>query len=142
MSDRVPTNSATAVDPLGSRKPIERLASRLLDDQRACWQRGEPTPVEDYLRRYPELQADREAVVDLIYQEVLLQREKGQVLGLSDCVRRFPHLEAELRDQFELHGVLESSSLMEPSPRGGVGAPVLPVIPGYEIQRELGSGGM
>src|SRR5215468_3682953 len=98
MSDRVPTNSATTVDPLGSGNPVERLASRLLDEQRACWQRGEPTPVEDYLRRYPELQADPEAVVDLIYQEVLLQREKGQVLRLSDCIRRFPQYEAELKD--------------------------------------------
>src|SRR5262249_15188566 len=113
MSDWVPVNSGTPVDPLGSGEPIARLASRLLDEQRACWQRGEPTPVEDYLRRYPELQADPVAVVDLIYQEVLLHREKGQVLGLSDCIRRFPHCEAQLRDQFELHEVLESSSLMK-----------------------------
>jgi hypothetical protein len=79
---------------------LRLLASRLLDEQRARWERGEPTPVEDCLLLHPELLADPEAVVDLIYQEVLLQKEQGRVLGLSDCVRRFPHYEAQLRDQF------------------------------------------
>jgi WD40 repeat protein len=114
----------------------------LLDEQRARWERGEPVPVEDYLRRYPELHADREAVVDLIYQEVLLAGEQGRVLRLSDCTRRFPHYEAELKDQFDLHRVLESPSVRGPLPVTGERAPVWPVIRGYEIQSELGGGGM
>src|SRR5262249_56667178 len=98
MRDRDQTRTGPALD-------------RLLDEQRAGWERGEPVLVEDLLRRYPELQADREAVVDLIYQEVLLQQEKGQVLRLSDCIRRFPQYEAELKDQFDLHEVLALPSL-------------------------------
>jgi len=83
-----------------AQRPPQRLASRLLDEQRARWERGDEAPVEELLHQHPELQADPEALVDLIYQEVLLQKEQGRVLGLSDCVRRFPHYEAQLRDQF------------------------------------------
>jgi WD40 repeat protein len=136
------------------KQALQRLASCLLDEQRARWKRGEPAPVEEYLRRYPELLADPEAVVDLIYQEVLLQKEKGQEPRLSDCLRRFPHYAAELKDQFDLHQVLESPSLREPLPsaektrpssaagRTGEQPPAWPLLPGYEIQGELGRGGM
>src|SRR6516165_1952430 len=110
MLDRARTRTGAECDRGGLQQSLARLASRLLDEQRARWERGEPVPVEDYLRRHPELRAGAEAVVDLIYQEVLLRKEKGQVLGLSDCIRRFPHYEAELRDQFELHEALEASS--------------------------------
>jgi WD40 repeat protein/tRNA A-37 threonylcarbamoyl transferase component Bud32 len=112
---------------------IHRLAARVLDEQRAAWERGQLAPVEEYLRQYPDLQANAEAVVDLIYQEVLLQKENGRVVRLSDCIRRFPHYEAALRDQFELQDVLDSRA------QNGT---VLPLIPGYEMQCELGSGGM
>jgi eukaryotic-like serine/threonine-protein kinase len=142
MLDRFQTTTGSASGRMVARENLRQLASRLLDEQRARWERGEPVPVEDYLRQHPELQVDREAVVDLIYQEVLLHQEKGEVPRLSDCIRRFPLYEAELKDQFDLHEVLAS-----PSQRGVAGitgerAPALPDIPGYEIQGELGSGGM
>jgi WD40 repeat protein/tRNA A-37 threonylcarbamoyl transferase component Bud32 len=138
----------------GSGRSLRRLASRLLDEQRAAWERGEPTPVEEYLRRHPELRADTEAVVDLIYQEALLRREKGGAFGLNDCVRRFPHYEAELRDQFDLEEVLESLPAGEPvpvtrdvGPSSGAVVTVelpadFPLIPGYEILGALAGGGM
>jgi WD40 repeat protein/serine/threonine protein kinase len=137
-----------------SRRSLRRLASRLLDEQRAAWGRGEPTPVEEYLRRHPELRADPEAVVDLIYQEALLRREKGRVLGLNECVDRFPHYEAELRDQFDLLEVLESlpagkavpvTREVNPPSAAGVTrerAADFPLVPGYEILEALGCGGM
>src|SRR5262245_58569089 len=141
-------------DRIQTRESLQRLASRLLDEQRARWEGGEPAPVEDYLRQYPELHADPEAVVDLIYQEVLLQKETGRVVRLGDFIRRFPDHEAELRDQFELDEVLESPSLRKPLPITQKAWPstvayettgrtaVLPIIPRYEVQGELGRGGM
>jgi hypothetical protein len=59
--------------------PLQRLASRLLDEQRARWERGDEAPAEEFLRQHLELQADPEALVDLICQEVLLQQEHGRV---------------------------------------------------------------
>ena len=92
-----------------AQRPLRRLASRLLDEQRARWERGDEAPAEEFLRQHPELQADPEALVDRIYQEVLLQQEHGRVLGLSDCVRRFPQCEALLKAQFAVHEVLQCS---------------------------------
>src|SRR5262245_22420945 len=154
MFDPARARTPTDMERAGAGESLRQLAFRLLDEQRARWEGGDPAPVEDYLSRHPELLADPGAVVDLIYQEVLLEKEKGRVLGLSDCVRRFPHYEAELRDQFELHELLESPSLRGPLPvaekvgppsaaRGaGERAAVFPVIAGYEIRGELGGGGM
>src|SRR5262249_47128387 len=92
----------------------------------------------------PEFQADPEALVDLIYHEVLLQQERGRVPRLSDCVRRFPQCRALLEAQFALHEVLHTSrwdgSLWPPAPPPAV--PGWPALPGYELRRELGSGGM
>ena len=81
MLDRIPSGTGTVVDHMGPKEPLRQLASRLLDEQRARWEGGDPVPVEDYLRRHPELEADPEAVVDLIYQEVLLQRRRGGCRG-------------------------------------------------------------
>jgi WD40 repeat protein/serine/threonine protein kinase len=136
MIERDQKRTASGVDRGAA---LARLASCVLDEQRARWERGEPAPVEDYLRRYPELQASPEAVVDLIYQEAVLQKEKGQAPRLSDFVRRFPQHESELRDQFELQEALESSLRAPLSPEGASG---WPIIPGYEIEGELGRGGM
>jgi WD40 repeat protein len=122
---------------------LQRLASRLLDEQRARWERGDEAPAEEFLRQHPELQADPEALVDLIYQEVLLQQERGRAQRLSDCVRRFPQCEALLTAQFALHEVLQSSRWDGPlPPPGPPAAPGWPAVPGYELRRELGSGGM
>ena len=111
-----------------AQRPLQRLASRLLDEQRARWERGDEAPAEEFLRQHPELQADPEALVDLIYQEVLLQQEHGRVLGLSDCVRRFPQCEALLEAQFAVHEVLQSSrwdgSLLPPQLVAGNGGPI------------------
>jgi serine/threonine protein kinase/tetratricopeptide (TPR) repeat protein len=85
----------------------------LLEDQRARWARGEPMPVEAYLLQDPDLSADREAIIDLIYQEVLLQKEKGTAPTLNALLARFPQYAVELKDQLELDELLASPSLNE-----------------------------
>jgi serine/threonine protein kinase len=137
----------------------EDFTSRCLDEQRERWERGDRAPVEDYLRLYPELQRNPQAILELIYQEVVLHQEIGRALTLKDCIQRFPQFEAELRDQFELHQLLESPALRESLSATQIVEPAAeavekgdstraacnphwPAIPGYELQRELGAGGM
>src|SRR5262249_21252313 len=89
----------------------------------------------------PALQIDREAAVDLIYEEVLLREEMGEVVQQSEYLRRFPQWATQLQDQFAIHEVLKSDDLTTTS--GTLGGPaVLPDIPGFEIEGELGRGGM
>jgi len=59
-------------------------------DMAERWRAGGSAAVEEYLRSFPSLQSDPNAVLDLIYQEVLLRTERGENPQLGDYVRRFP----------------------------------------------------
>jgi formylglycine-generating enzyme required for sulfatase activity/tRNA A-37 threonylcarbamoyl transferase component Bud32 len=82
-------------------------------DQWRRWGRGERVLVETYLTRWPMLADDAEALLDLIYGEMLLREERAETFSLDEYRRRFPAHEASLRRQFELHQALADSSLLE-----------------------------
>jgi hypothetical protein len=141
MSDPTPPNG----------DPGEVAALRL--DQRRRWQAGERVPVEDYLRRYPAVEASVEAALDLIFNEFLLRERLGERPEVEEYRHRFPHHAEALQAQVELHRALvggtEAGS--RPPPGGAETLPVLspgggeatrPEVPGYEILGELGRGGM
>src|SRR5436190_645304 len=71
-------------------------------DQFKRWQRGDRVPVETYLQQVPQLAADPEALLDLIFSEVLLREELGEPPDVEEYVRRFPRQEASLRLQFDV----------------------------------------
>jgi len=52
--------------------------NRALADQERRWRAGAATTVERYLDNEPALRTNPEAVLDLIYQEILLPTERGQ----------------------------------------------------------------
>ena len=55
------------------------------------WRAGERPTVEEFLERNPELAADREAVMVLLYGEALLRRElDGTALDPAEYAARFP----------------------------------------------------
>src|SRR6516165_3475739 len=84
-------------------RPLDPLVDRVRAEQCECWQRGERVLVEAYLAKEPTLADDGEALLDLIYSEVLLREEHGERPQLDEYVRRFPHLEAALSRQLALH---------------------------------------
>src|SRR5262249_49619885 len=103
-------------------------------------------PVETYLEDRPGLRDDAEAVLDLIYNEIMLRERNGEKPALDDYLRRFPHLTPQLRLQFNVHPVLEDALLsktdLSTTGTGESSAASKPSIPGYEILDELGRGGM
>jgi serine/threonine protein kinase/WD40 repeat protein len=131
------------------------LVEELRQDQRVRWQAGDPVAVEAYLQRYPALQADLESALELVYREVVLREACGEAPQLEEYLHRFPELAPRLQPLFEVHQALQSECLAElpdsektmavlppasgPPPDGGLG---LPAIPGFEVLRELGRGGM
>lgn len=120
------------------------LATSLLADQRARWERDDRVPVEDFLESTPNLKDNPEALVDLIYAEVLLRRERGEDPTADEYVLRFPDLAEPIQTQFELDAAMDEASTqwagsadlgesVDPSPPKQVGR--------FQIERELGRGG-
>jgi hypothetical protein len=90
----------------------------LLRDQSERWQRGEPVRAEHYLETTPTLRANAEAVLDLIFHEVLLREQQGETPQLDEYVRRFPHLAGPLRRQFAIDRALFAQRLSQSPKRG------------------------
>lgn len=112
----------------------------LLLDQRRRWQNAERVLVETYLQEYPTLQAETDALLQLLYHELVLREERDEKPSLEEYQHRFPaHAEA-IRLHFEIHAAL--------GPPGEADSEVaatgnrLPSVRGYEVLELLGRGGM
>jgi len=152
MTDPVSTPLFAPGSAAPQGETMSRLLARLQAEQRAGWQRGERGLVETLLQENPALRSEAEAILELIYHEVLLREEHGEAPRLDEYLQRFPQFAAQLRDQFEVHGALESGRLFRATPSVGPDPAAPPDVPppatarptptGYEILGELGRGGM
>lgn len=135
---------------------------KLRSEQAHGWKTGKRVLVEDYLAEHPFLLKDRDAVLDLIYSEILLREEAGELVRLEEYLERFPQHSESIEKQMVLHQALESESVVatgdlgEGESRKGEfitetlpQTPLLkaereqfPVLPGLEIHGLLGRGGM
>jgi serine/threonine-protein kinase len=88
----------------------DQVAAALRVDQRERWQTGEPVPAENYLGRHPQVRADREAAVDLIFSEFVLRERLGERPGPDEYLRRFPEYADVLGPQLELNRALGPDS--------------------------------
>jgi tetratricopeptide (TPR) repeat protein len=139
-----PRSNSPATDP-ASPRPADSLPWKLtlmLDEQSVDWQRGARTPVETYLARGAELGDDPEAILNLIYHEVLLRRRLGSdEPTLEEYVARFPHLADSLGIQFALDLALPFEETEDDGPRHEL-LPSSVQVPGYDVLEVLGRGGM
>lgn len=109
-----PSTSGTAKLE-GSRELRPRQEQNFLQlrtEQARCWKAGKHVLVETYIAEQPWLKTNQEAVLDLIYSEILLREEAGETPGLSEYVSRFPNYEESLKRQFELHDALGTEGEM------------------------------
>jgi WD40 repeat protein/tRNA A-37 threonylcarbamoyl transferase component Bud32 len=138
---------------MGEQHTPAQLVEVVRADRRARWQRGERVPAEEYLARYPALQADVTCAVELVYHEVLLREELGEAPQVGEYLQRFPQYRSRLEPLFEVHraledrhlldtSVIETSPLATPSAAGGAPAAQLPAVAGHEVLSVLGRGGM
>ncbi len=87
------------------------------------WKSGERPRVEDLLARHSHLAGDDNAVLDLIYNEMMLREEAGDRPALDEYLGRFPRLEAELRVQFEVEQAMTLDEVAGPAPTGKTTTP-------------------
>jgi serine/threonine protein kinase len=123
------------------------VAGLIRADQRKRWQQGDRVSAETYLNNFPSLKANHQALLDLVYNEVLLREENGDRPKVEEYVQRFPHLDAPLRRQFALHAMLESrgassATTLDRGPPATAPSTMNPTVTGYDILGELGRGGM
>jgi tetratricopeptide (TPR) repeat protein len=131
------------------------VARVLALDQWRRWQAGERVRAEDYLERFPQVAADSEAALELVYGELLVREELGEQPAEEEYLARFPQWSQALRQQLQLHHNLieatagygtqpDSSDTMRLAGRGAGLVPLRapPKVPGYEILELLGRGGM
>jgi WD40 repeat protein/tRNA A-37 threonylcarbamoyl transferase component Bud32 len=95
---------------------------------------GDAARVEAYQKRYPDLSRDPGVLLDLIAAEYEQRRRREPDVDISEYLGRFPHFASQLRPMLE--ATLPGGPLSR-SPAGE-----RPVIPGYDVIRELGRGGM
>ena len=65
-------------EPSGSIEPDRAMLALVLAHQRRAWRRGERRPRRGIPRAAARLRDDPEAVLDLIYQEIVLREEAGE----------------------------------------------------------------
>jgi WD40 repeat protein/serine/threonine protein kinase len=113
--------------------------NELRHDQQRRWREGERIPVEAYLARYPELKADAESLLDLVYSEIVVREALGERPAAEEYVQRFPEFGPQLERQFALDRAMNWGSLLqtdEPAaaadtaPEGGTSAAPAAHAPG------------
>lgn len=95
--------------PLPDRPPT----AALLAEMEVRWRAGQPAAVEYFFELYPDLADDREAVLDLVYREVMLREEHGERPRLEEYAARFPKYASALALQFQIDRALMGSATGE-----------------------------
>ena len=153
MSDRSPAGRAPAENGnLGQPRSFQgRRGSQAGGTARHL---GERILVEDFVSELAGVIKDSDDILDLIYHEVLVREELGEKPGLDEYLGRFPRFVPQLRDQFEVHQALKLNEWLGRPGTHEIGWEAAfpaeswvatgagPSIPGYEVIRELGRGGM
>ncbi|MFO1043791.1 MAG: serine/threonine-protein kinase [Planctomycetaceae bacterium] len=128
----------------------QQILDSILDQQRHLLMTGQRPSVESLLAG-STLESDREAQLDLVYNEVVVLEELGENPVIDDYLVQFPHLEQDLKVHFEIHRAVNGSLLSVTDPDGYDTWPAdeldASFSPGmkfgdYSIVEQIGHGGM
>jgi len=95
----------------GSLSVLTALAK---EDLRCRFARGQRPAVASYLERFPDLQAERDRVVSLVYEEYCLREERGEPLDPDQFCDRYEPWRDSLESQLRYHRLL--SQVVGPAP--------------------------
>jgi serine/threonine protein kinase len=86
-----------------------QLAATLqkMDDQ---WRAGNPRPAEAWFEELPQLKANAEDAVRIVYEEFCLREEAGEQPDSAEFYRRFPQWHEELAVVLQCHDMLRNDA--------------------------------
>ena len=90
--------------------PADRNPDSILIWRQECWRRGHRISVSDVLSQAPWLSENPDAMLDLIYGEVLLREDIGERPVEEEYLQQFPALAEQIRRQFQVHRALGKGS--------------------------------
>lgn len=129
---------------------VQQLPDSILDRQREAWLNGDRPAIDDLLVGTP-FEGDREAQLDLVYNEVVVREELGDHPTVDDYIQRYPHLKHDLELHFEIHRAVRDQVLLDtsapveetalPNEKNSSSAPPSE-LSDYDVNRLLGQGAM
>jgi eukaryotic-like serine/threonine-protein kinase len=125
-----PNGSTTVLQPLPHSEAEAEVLRAMADD----WRGGAGHGAEVWLARHPQLSADREAAVRIVYEEICLREERGEQVPSAEIYRRFPEWKAELEVLFDCHRLIDPAGAAPNFPEAGQRLGEL------ELIRKLGRG--
>src|SRR5262249_39155252 len=106
--------------PKAPKTPLEAP----LDEQSRHRQQGEARPGQAPPAQPPP--PARDALLALIYHEIVLREQRREMPQLDEYLRRFPQLAEPLRVHFQLHRELQHDTRLDASSASGELPPTLP----------------
>jgi eukaryotic-like serine/threonine-protein kinase len=98
---------------------LERLEADTLREMEAAWRDGLQTPAESWLDRDPQLRAQPEVAVRIIYEEVCLREELGELVDSAEIYRRFPQWHDALEVLLDCHRLVQPGPAPASFPQAG-----------------------
>ena len=137
---RISLASVVDISELGpTDQTVTRLAALVKAEIRDRFARGEHPAVAEYLERFPQLVADKDRVVSLIYEEYCLCEESGDGPDIEEFCARYEPWRDSLASQLLCHRALSQVAGIATSvpryPKPGA------LFEKFRLRSELGRGG-
>ncbi|MBI3836993.1 MAG: protein kinase [Planctomycetia bacterium] len=113
----------STVDVTKSAEPqdlsLDLLEADALREMEAAWRQGLRTPAENWLDRDPQIRAQPEVAVRIIYEEVCLREERGELVEPVEIYRRFPQWQDALEVLLDCHRLVQPEHASATFPQAG-----------------------
>jgi serine/threonine protein kinase/tetratricopeptide (TPR) repeat protein len=144
---RSSTWAGSLSDAPGSFAEARSLKRELLEELRAGWDQGAPSPPEDLLRRWPGDPKRDPDVASLLFEDYWQRQQRGGQASVrqDEYEERFPDHRDSLQGLFRSHALLNSMAGSGLAPSGGSSLRLaLPSVGDelfdFRLRRELGRG--